>query len=117
MGCRFIAAGEIGDELGHGLAEGSLLRGVSLSQSRQNDARTSRVGIERLHALVQLRQEILVALKPSDPTGSEVRVGLALALLPLAGPKPSLLGIDPTIRNLAKQDRRAIDRAIRQAIH
>lgn len=29
--------------------------GVSLSQSRQNDARTSRVGIERLRALVQLR--------------------------------------------------------------
>jgi hypothetical protein len=44
--------GDVGDELRNCLAEGSLLSGVSWSQSRQNDARTSRVGIERLRPLV-----------------------------------------------------------------
>lgn len=45
--------GDVSDELHNRLAEGSLLlRGESV-QSRQNDARTSRVGIERLCPLVQ----------------------------------------------------------------
>jgi hypothetical protein len=47
--------GDVSDELRYCLAEGSLLlRGESV-QSRQNDARTSRVGIERLRPLVQGR--------------------------------------------------------------
>lgn len=49
------AAGEVSDELRYCFAEGSLLLRVSLFQSRQNDARMSRVGIERLHAPVQGR--------------------------------------------------------------
>jgi hypothetical protein len=88
-----------------------------LSQSRQNDARTSRVGIERLRALVQLRQEVLVALEASDPAGGEVFIGLALALLSLPSPEPSLLGVDPAIGHLAEEDRRAIDRPVRQSVH
>lgn len=49
------ATGEVGDELRDSFAEARCCRGVSRSQSRQNDARTSRVGIERLRALVQGR--------------------------------------------------------------
>jgi len=43
---------EIADELSHRIAEVALLLRTQLIQSRQNDARTSRVGIERLRALV-----------------------------------------------------------------
>jgi hypothetical protein len=50
-------ARKVGDELSYCLAECSLLLWVSRSQSRQNDARTSRVGIQRLGALVQRRQK------------------------------------------------------------
>jgi hypothetical protein len=50
-----IATGEVGNELRHCLPDARCCSGISLSQSRQNDARTSRVGIERLRALVQLR--------------------------------------------------------------
>jgi hypothetical protein len=58
--------GNVGDEPSQSSAEGSLLLRVSRSQSRQKDARTSRVGIERLHALVQGRQELLVAFIGRD---------------------------------------------------
>jgi hypothetical protein len=45
--------GDVSDELHKRLAERSLLSRGRRSQSRQNDARTSRVGIERLRPLVQ----------------------------------------------------------------
>jgi hypothetical protein len=45
--------GNVSDELHNCLAERWLLLRGGRSQSRQNDARTSRVGIERLRPLVQ----------------------------------------------------------------
>src|SRR4051794_29616949 len=86
--------------------------GLSRSQSRQNEASTSRVGIERLRALVQRGQEILVVLEPRHSTGSKILVSLALALLPFLGPEPCLLGIDPAIGDLLEQDHGTIDGSV-----
>src|ERR1700742_407879 len=89
---------------------------VSRSQSRQNDASTSRVGIERLRPLVQRGQEILVVLKPRHSTGSKILVSLALTLLPFLSPKPRLLGVDPAIGDLLKQDHGTINCAVGKAV-
>jgi hypothetical protein len=84
--------------------------GVGRCQSRQEDARTSRVGIERLHALVQRRQELLVALVAHKPASREVFVRLALPPLPLLRPEPSLRRIDPPVDHLTERNRSPIDR-------
>jgi hypothetical protein len=65
--------------------------------------RTSRVGIHRLRALAQGRQEVVVALESRDIAGSEIFVGFALTPLPFARPEPSLLGVDLAIGYLAEQ--------------
>src|SRR5215218_1348483 len=41
-----------------------------------DDARTSRVGIQRLHALVEGSEKLLVALVSGEPAGGEVGIGL-----------------------------------------
>jgi hypothetical protein len=57
------------------------------------------------------------ALEASDPAGGEVFIRLALALLPFAGPEPSLLRIDPAIGHLTKQDGCAVNRLIWKAVY
>jgi hypothetical protein len=88
---------KVGDELSYCLAERPLLlRSEARSQSGQNDARTSRVGIRWLRARIQCRQEILVRLIACDTTCCAIVVCLALLRLPLARPVPRLLGIYAT---------------------
>src|SRR5437763_10801352 len=90
--------------------------GVSRSQSRQNDARTSRVGIHRLDALVESSEEVVVAVVAGRPASGEVSVRLALLVQPLACPEPGLIGIDPPRRDLSEQDPGAVDGVVRQII-
>lgn len=89
---------------------------VSRSQSRQNDARTSPVGIERLRPLVEGRQELRIGVEGSNATRCSIVVRLALHLLPLLRPEPCLLRVYAAGTDLAKQDSRAINRAIRQTV-
>lgn len=87
------------------------------SQSRQKDATTSRVGIERLHPLVQGREELVVAGVVRGPPGSAIGVGLSLTLLPLPGPEPSLLGVAPPVRDLLQEDPGAVHCCIWKSVH
>ncbi len=91
--------------------------GVSRSQSRQNDASTSRVGIERLGSRVQRRQELLIAVVTARPAREPIGLGLTLHRLPLTRPKPSLIRIDPPCGDLLEQHRRSIHRVIRQTVN
>ncbi len=90
--------------------------GLNRSQSRQNEASTSRVGIERLRALVQRGQEIVVVLEPSHSTGNKILVSLALTLLPFLSPEPCLLGVDPAIGDLLKQNHGTINCSVGEPV-
>lgn len=76
-----------------------------------------RVGIHGLQVSFQRPQELIIAPVGRLATSAEIFVGLALFGLPLAGPEPSLLGIDAAIRDLPEQDRGAIHGAVRKSVH
>src|ERR1700693_1205781 len=68
--------------------------GVRGAQSRQKLARTSRVGIQRLHPGIERRQELLVALAPLDRARGAFFVPLPPHRLPLRRPEPCLVRVD-----------------------
>src|SRR5438445_8621149 len=76
--------------------------GASPPQSRQNEARTSRVGIERLRPLVEGAHHRVVALEAIETPGSEILIGLALPCLPGRLPEPGLSRVNDLLR--AEQD-------------
>src|SRR5947209_562570 len=90
--------------------------GVSRSQSRESDARVSRVGAHGLDAALESSEEVVGDVVAGRPAGGEVGVRLALLVLPLARPEPGLIGIDPPRRDLSEQDPGAVHGVVRQVI-